>query len=99
MIQFVIVGLLALLFIPSSALAIASIRKAARRFGSCRACRRSASDVSSSRIVNAAPIAFPSRVGTEAADAGEPATPRPESQFIRSPVLHVEASQILSPQA
>jgi uncharacterized membrane protein YeaQ/YmgE (transglycosylase-associated protein family) len=45
---------------PSSALAIASIRSAARRFAACRAFRRSASGVRSSRIGSAAPIA-PSR--------------------------------------
>src|SRR5689334_12970621 len=45
---------------PSSALAIASMRSAARRFGSCRARRRSAEGASSSRMAKAAPIA-PSR--------------------------------------
>src|SRR4051812_38537137 len=45
---------------PSSALAIASTRSAARRFASCRAFRRSPSGVRSSRIGSAAPIA-PSR--------------------------------------
>ena len=42
---------------PSRALAIASIRSAARRFGSCRARRRSASGVRSSRI-GSAPVRF-----------------------------------------
>ena len=58
---------------------------AARRFASCRACRRSASGVKSPRIGSAALI-IPSLVGRCSRRPGEHAAPRPESQFIRSPV-------------
>jgi hypothetical protein len=71
--------------IPSSAFAIASVRKAARRFGSPRACRRNASGVSSSRIGSAAPIIL-SLVGRHSCRPEEHAAPHPESQFIQSPV-------------
>src|SRR5215218_11344865 len=72
--------------IPSRALAIASIRKAARRFASCRACRRSASGVSSFRIGSAAPI-IPSLAGRRSCPPGEHASRTPKSQFIRAAVL------------
>jgi hypothetical protein len=71
--------------IPSRAFAIATMRNAARRFGSCRACRRSASGVSSSRIGSAAPIIL-SLVGRCSRRPGEHAAPRLERQFIQSPV-------------
>src|SRR5688572_22488533 len=74
---------------PSRALAIASMRSAARRFGSCRACRRSASGISSPRIGSAAPI-VPSHVGRRSCRPGEHAATLRESQFIRPPVLSGE---------
>src|SRR5215217_6729580 len=70
---------------PSRALATASIRKAARRFASCRACRRSASGVSSFRIGSAAPI-IPSLAGRRSCPPGEHASRTPKSQFIRAAV-------------
>jgi hypothetical protein len=58
--------------IPSRAWAIASIRNAARRFGSCRARRRSAAGVRSSRMAKAAPIVPPR---SDVARADQESTP------------------------
>ena len=69
---------------PSSALAIASIRSAARRFDSRRACRRNVSGVRSSRIAKAAPIVLLSHSLPIAVE--KHSNTSPESHFIRSAV-------------
>ena len=66
---------------PSSTFAIASIRSAARRFGSCRARQPSTSRAKSSRIAKAAPIVSSRSPPCEAANHAKSV---PKSQFIRS---------------
>jgi hypothetical protein len=65
-------------------LAIASIRSAARQFGSRRACQRNASGVSSSRIAKAAAIVLLSHSLPIAVE--KHSNTSPESHFIRSAV-------------